>query len=98
MAQSYKALKEGFVSNLSGGSVTEINYVTAVAPVDESLRYGFSLKLTLLSRQPTSYGQPFRYDRSSSQNMDWQHMSLISSSMLQTYFSRPHSTRPMPSF
>lgn len=33
MAQSYKTLKENFVSNLSGGSVSEINYVTAVAPV-----------------------------------------------------------------
>lgn len=33
MAQSYKALKEGFVSNLSGGEVSEVNYVTAVAPV-----------------------------------------------------------------
>ncbi|MCJ1398334.1 Glucosaminyl phosphatidylinositol (GlcN-PI) nositol acylation protein [Xylographa trunciseda] len=32
MAQSYKALKEDFVSNLAGGSVTEINLVTAVAP------------------------------------------------------------------
>ena len=30
---SYKQLKEDFVSGLSGGSVTEINYVTAVAPV-----------------------------------------------------------------
>lgn len=33
MAQSYKALKESFVSNLSGGKVSEVNYVTAVAPV-----------------------------------------------------------------
>jgi len=33
MAQSYKALKEGFISNLSGGEVSEVNYVTAVAPV-----------------------------------------------------------------
>lgn len=33
MAQSYKALKEDFVSNLSGGDIWEINYVTAVAPV-----------------------------------------------------------------
>lgn len=33
MSQSYKALKEDFVSNLSGGDITEINYVTAVAPV-----------------------------------------------------------------
>ncbi|KAL0935391.1 gpi-anchored wall transfer protein [Colletotrichum truncatum] len=32
-AESYKKLKEDFVSNLSGGSVSEINYVTAVAPV-----------------------------------------------------------------
>ena len=33
MAQNYKALKENFVSNLSGGTVSEINWVTAVAPV-----------------------------------------------------------------
>ena len=33
MAQSYKTLKENFVSNLSGGTVSEINWVTAVAPV-----------------------------------------------------------------
>ncbi|KAL8710158.1 MAG: hypothetical protein Q9220_005241 [cf. Caloplaca sp. 1 TL-2023] len=32
MAQSYKILKEDFVSNLSGGSIWEVNYVTAVAP------------------------------------------------------------------
>ena len=30
---SYKTLKEDFVSNLSGGQMSEINYVTAVAPV-----------------------------------------------------------------
>jgi hypothetical protein len=33
MAASYKALKEDFVSNLTGGEIGEINYVTAVAPV-----------------------------------------------------------------
>ena len=33
MAQSYKTLKEEFVSNLSGSSVSEVNYVTAIAPV-----------------------------------------------------------------
>ncbi|KAK2053533.1 GPI-anchored wall transfer protein 1 [Colletotrichum caudatum] len=32
-AATYKKLKEDFVSNLSGGSASEINYVTAVAPV-----------------------------------------------------------------
>lgn len=33
MAQSYKSLKEDFVSNLSGGGMSEINWATAVAPV-----------------------------------------------------------------
>lgn len=32
-AAAYKKLKEDFVSNLSGGSVAEINYVTSVAAV-----------------------------------------------------------------
>ncbi|TVY75847.1 GPI-anchored wall transfer protein, partial [Lachnellula suecica] len=32
MAASYKSLKEDFVSNLTGGKIGEINYVTAVAP------------------------------------------------------------------
>ncbi|KAG0651485.1 GPI-anchored wall transfer 1 [Hyphodiscus hymeniophilus] len=33
MAASYKSLKEDFVSNLTGGEIGEINYVTAIAPV-----------------------------------------------------------------
>jgi len=33
MAASYKSLKEDFVSGLTGGSIGEINLVTAVAPV-----------------------------------------------------------------
>jgi phosphatidylinositol glycan class W len=37
MAASYKALKEDFVSNLTGGEIGEINYVTAVAPVSSPL-------------------------------------------------------------
>ena len=37
MASSYKALKEGFVSNLSGGTIFEINKVTALAPVRHAL-------------------------------------------------------------
>ena len=34
---SYKQRKEDFVSNLSGGSITEICWVTAVAPVSRPL-------------------------------------------------------------
>jgi hypothetical protein len=33
MAASYKALKEDFVSGLTGGEISEVNYVTVVAPV-----------------------------------------------------------------
>lgn len=33
MEQEYKAQKEAFVSNLSGGSLSEINTVTLVAAV-----------------------------------------------------------------
>jgi hypothetical protein len=36
IAASYKSLKEDFVSNLTGGEIGEINYVTAVAPVRSS--------------------------------------------------------------
>lgn len=45
MAQSYKARKEAFVSNLSGGEVSEINIVTLVVPVckQSSPRLAFAL-------------------------------------------------------
>lgn len=33
MENAYKLAKEAFVSNLNGGSITEINAVTLVAPV-----------------------------------------------------------------
>ncbi|KAH7155558.1 GWT1-domain-containing protein [Dactylonectria estremocensis] len=52
---SYKKLKEDFVSNLSGGSVTEINYVTSVAAVAGILwavlqaRQSFFQQYTLLA-------------------------------------------------
>ncbi len=45
MAASYKALKEDFVSNLTGGEIGEINYVTAVAPVSFPLCFGESTNL-----------------------------------------------------
>lgn len=49
MAQSYKNLKEDFVSNLSGGSVLEINWVTAVAPVGLTILEAISQGLTCFS-------------------------------------------------
>ncbi|KAI0535786.1 GWT1-domain-containing protein [Xylaria digitata] len=51
-ATSYKHLKEDFVSNLSGGSISEINYVTAVGPV------AFILWSVLQSRQ--SFFKPYK--------------------------------------
>jgi hypothetical protein len=39
MAASYKSLKEDFVSGLTGGSISEINLVTIVAPVRTSTLY-----------------------------------------------------------
>ncbi|RYP57842.1 hypothetical protein DL770_010569 [Monosporascus sp. CRB-9-2] len=49
---SYKQMKEEFVSNLSGGEVTEINYVTAVTPA------AFLLWSVLQSRQ--SFFRPYQ--------------------------------------
>lgn len=42
MAASYKAMKEDFVSNLTGGEISEINYVTAVAPVSSPRSHDIS--------------------------------------------------------
>ncbi|OTA90690.1 hypothetical protein M434DRAFT_397778 [Hypoxylon sp. CO27-5] len=51
-ATSYKQMKEDFVSNLTGGSIAEINYVTAVGPV------AFILWSILQSRQ--SFFKPYK--------------------------------------
>ncbi|KAI1415105.1 GPI-anchored wall transfer protein 1 [Hypoxylon sp. FL1857] len=51
-ATSYKQMKEDFVSNLTGGSITEINYVIAVGPV------AFILWSILQSRQ--SFFKPYK--------------------------------------
>ncbi|KAI1772082.1 GPI-anchored wall transfer protein 1 [Hypoxylon cercidicola] len=51
-ATSYKQMKEDFVSNLSGGSVSEINYITAVGPI------AFVLWSILQSRQ--SFFKPYK--------------------------------------
>ncbi|KAI0020084.1 GWT1-domain-containing protein [Xylariomycetidae sp. FL0641] len=50
---SYKQMKEDFVSNLSGGSVPEINLVTAVGPIS------FLLWSVLQSRQ--SFFRPYKH-------------------------------------
>ena len=73
MAQNYKALKEGFVSNLSGGGVSEINIVTAVAPV----RWVDLLYLRELTdnvcRQQFFSGRLFKVVKASSSIMALQH-------------------------
>jgi len=59
MAQDYKTLKEDFVSNLSGGSVSEINYVIAVAPVSTS-SVASICQANEVTRPPICYGLYFR--------------------------------------
>ena len=49
MDAKYKALKEDFVSNLSGGSVWDINLVTLVAPVSTTFVFD-SNRFRLTSR------------------------------------------------
>ena len=49
MAKNYKAMKEAFVSNHTGSSVSEINYVTLVAPVLHTFKHEkIPLLITLL--------------------------------------------------
>lgn len=38
MDEQYKLRKEAFVSDLTGGTISEINYVTLVAPVSTPIR------------------------------------------------------------
>lgn len=58
MAQSYKTLKENFVSNLSGGIVSEINWVTAVAPVSLSRRNKSFPANTIILDRISTMGSP----------------------------------------
>ncbi|KAI9839412.1 MAG: Glucosaminyl phosphatidylinositol (GlcN-PI) nositol acylation protein [Sclerophora amabilis] len=49
MANSYKSMKEDFVSNLTGGEVAEINYVTAVAPASALLWSALQSRLSFFT-------------------------------------------------
>ena len=69
MANSYKALKENFVSNLSGGSIAEVNLVTAVAPVS-TLPKIFRRILLMPCRQHTCYGPSSKVDWTSLKRAD----------------------------
>ena len=54
MAGSYKSLKEDFVSNLTGGKISEINCVTAVAPVSSTNLSPKALLMPLCSQHSSS--------------------------------------------
>ncbi|KZF22015.1 GPI-anchored wall transfer protein 1 [Xylona heveae TC161] len=60
MAKSYKSLKEDFVSNLTGGDISEINYVTFVAPAAALLWSSLqSRQKFFLSYGPTAFVTDF---------------------------------------
>ncbi|KAI9714570.1 MAG: Glucosaminyl phosphatidylinositol (GlcN-PI) nositol acylation protein [Candelaria pacifica] len=60
MANSYKSLKEDFVSNLTGGDVSEINWVTAVAPSAAILWSTLQLRQSFFSPYgPTAFVADF---------------------------------------
>lgn len=50
MEQSYKSMKEDFVSNLSGGTIGEINQVTAVAPVSAIWPHLYPVLMTMAGK------------------------------------------------
>lgn len=87
MAQSYKTLKEDFVSNLTGGKISDINYVTAVAPVCAQL-YHIVLNETNTSnhRLLFSCGLRFSHVVDFLSVMVWQHSSRTSCLTLARYY------------
>lgn len=71
MDKDYKLRKEAFVADLSGGSITEINLVTLVAPVwPTKMRPQFDVRLADLSRRRRCCGRSYSRDKAFSETMD----------------------------
>src|ERR1700709_1726379 len=94
MAASYKSLKEDFVSGLTGGDISEINYVTAVAPVSS-----FFTLLNLLTsrRSQLFFGQHYNLNSRSLNHIHLWHSLSIFSSMSELSSSQLPSTQTRPS-
>jgi hypothetical protein len=84
MVGSYKSLKEDFVSNLTGGNISEINYVTAVAPV--SLSTPPKTQLMSICSRHLSFGLFYSQDSHSLHDKPPWCLLSISCSMSEPYF------------
>lgn len=86
MAQSYKVLKEEFVSNLSGGGILEINQVVAVASVGKIIFPQAALFADQFDSLPFCSGQCCKQSEISSPIMDCPNSWLTFCSILPVYY------------